>query len=158
MIPVMREAILTVQMVCYRRVVSALAGRQSELEPAQRLRLAGAVINNLFGTRPEDSEVARFGTRHPELVEQELYGLKETLADMLPLLTDALRMQTICDNQEGIHSIGSLLMARTLGLLDENRSLPMPSTFMLSVRTLAATEGLVEPMSRPDQTAGKPPG
>ena len=65
------------------------------------------------------------------------------------VITDALRMKTICDNQEGIHSIGSLLMAKALGILQEERDLPMPSTFMLQVRTLASAHGLVESMSAP---------
>jgi hypothetical protein len=55
-------------------------------------------------------------------------------------------MQTICDNHEGIHSIPCLLMARELGLLDEERVLPMPSTFMIAVRRLGAEYGLVEEM------------
>jgi hypothetical protein len=80
-------------------------------------------------------------------VERELYGLKDTVQDLIPILTDALRMKTICDNQEGIHSIGSLLMAKTLGILQEGRDLPLPSTFMLQVRTLASAYGIVEPMN-----------
>ena len=36
-----------------------------------------------------------------------------------PILTDALRMQTLCDNQEGIHSMPSLLMARAGGVRSE---------------------------------------
>ena len=104
------------------------------------------MINNLFGTRPHDPAVEAFGAGNRVLVEQELHELRTACPELLPVLTDALRMKTICDNQEGIHSIGSLLMAKALGILDENRELPMPSTFMLQVRTLAAAHGLIEPM------------
>ena len=45
-------------------------------------------------------------------LEQELRELKERINDLIPLVTDALRMQTICDNHEGVHSIPCLLMAR----------------------------------------------
>jgi len=55
-------------------------------------------------------------------------------------------MKTSCANQEGVHSIPSLLMAKALGILQEERPLPLPSTFMLQVRTLAASHGLIEPM------------
>jgi hypothetical protein len=61
-------------------------------------------------------------------------------------------MQTICDNHEGIHSIPNLLLAREIGLLDEERPLPMPSTFMQSVRQLGADAGLVGAM----EAAGVP--
>ena len=109
-------------------------------------RLAGAVVNNLFGSEPVDSEVIRFAREHRELVEEELRSLADYNQELLPFITDALRMQTICDNQEGIHSVGSLLMARALGLLQEGRNLPLPTSFMFSVRNLAAAHNLVEPM------------
>ena len=51
----------------------------------------------------------------------------------------------------------SLLMARALGLLDEARELPLPSTFMLQVRTLAVAHGLIEPMAPEDPAAADPP-
>jgi cell division protein FtsX len=37
-------------------------------------------------------------------------------------------------------------MARELGLLREERELPLPSTFMLSVRNLATAHGIIEKM------------
>jgi hypothetical protein len=104
------------------------------------------VINNLFGTQPLDATVVAFATNNRELVERELRELAMRVPTLLPLLTDALRMKTICDNQEGIHSIPSLLMAKALGILQEDRQLPLPSTFMLQVRTLAAQHGLIETM------------
>ncbi len=63
-------------------------------------------------------------------------------------------MQTICDNQEGVNSAASLLIARTLGLLQEERHLPLPTTFMLAVRNLATAHNIVEPIhaaSPPEQ-------
>ncbi|MCW5209238.1 hypothetical protein VU10_03410, partial [Desulfobulbus sp. US1] len=44
-------------------------------------------------------------------------------------------------------SIPCLLLAKELGLLNEERELPLPSTFMLSVRKLGAESGLVKPMT-----------
>ncbi|MDH4319074.1 MAG: hypothetical protein OEV64_11830, partial [Desulfobulbaceae bacterium] len=67
-------------------------------------------------------------------------------------LTDALRMQAICDNQEGRNSLSSLLMARALGILQENRPLPLPSSFMTTVRALGAQCGLLIPMSAPQSS------
>jgi hypothetical protein len=93
-----------------------------------------------------DDGMRTFANTNRELVERELHELKDTMQPLVPIITDALRMKTICDNQEGIHSIGSLLIAKTLGILQEERELPLPSTFMLQVRTLATSHGLVEPM------------
>ncbi len=157
LLPVMRDAVTTVQMILFQVLRESLRERQAELDETLHTRLAGAVINNLFGTGPVDEAVSAFAAANRELVEAELRGLAEHCAGLRPILTDALRMQTICDNQEGIHSMPSLLMARALGLLEEARELPLPSTFMLQVRTLAVAHGLIEPMAPEDPAAADPP-
>ena len=154
-IPVMREGVLMVQMILFRTLKENIRCRYQDWPSDHHTWLAGAVVNNLFGY-PLEPEVADFARRNRELVEEELRGLAGRCSSLVPHLTDALRMKTICDNQEGIHSIPSLLMARTLGLLQEERPLPLPSTFMTTVRQLAAEHGLVEPMQpQPTPAASK---
>ena len=149
-LPVMQEAILTVRMILHRHLVDELATRQTQLTSEERVLLSGAVINNLFGTRPENDAVVHFAKGNRELVEQELRALASHCpATLLPVLTDSLRMQTICDEQIGIRSVSSLLMAKALGLLQEERPVAMPSTFMLAVRNLAVDQGLVEKIIPP---------
>lgn len=145
-IPVMRDAVITVQMVLFKLLRQSVHDRYDDQTEAYHNQLAGAVINNLFGTQPLDAAITAFAAGNRELVERELRELSVTVHMLIPIITDALRMKTICDNQEGIHSIPSLLMAKALGLLQEDRELPLPSTFMLQVRTLAAAHGLVEAM------------
>lgn len=145
-LPVMREAVTTVQMVLFKELRQSVHDRYVDQSETFHTQLAGAVINNLFGTQPVDAEVSTFGNSNRELVERELHDLKNSVGNLIPVITDTLRMKTICDNQEGIHSIGSLLMAKALGLLQEERVLPLPSTFMLQVRMLASSHGLIEPM------------
>ncbi len=145
-VPVMREAIVMVQMVLYRRLKEDVQTRYQDWPDEKKIWLAGAVVNNLFGTEAADPAVNAFAREHRELIEQELRELHGRVEDLIPHLTDALRMQTICDNHEGIHSIPCLLMARELGLLEEERVLPMPSTFMIAVRRLGTEHGLVEAM------------
>lgn len=145
-IPVMREAVTTVQMVLFKLLRQSVHDRYVDQTEAFHNQLAGAVINNLFGTQPLDAAIAAFAAGNRELVERELRDLQVSVQALIPIITDALRMKTICDNQEGIHSIPSLLMAKALGILQEERDLPLPSTFMLQVRTLAAVHGLIEPM------------
>lgn len=146
LIPVMREAVVMVQMVLFKVLREDVHARFVDRIEPYPTRLAGAVINNLFGTTPVDDAVTAFAAENRELVERELRDLALRFGDLTPVLTDALRMKTLCDNQEGIHSIPSLLMARALGLLQEDRPLPLPSTFMLQVRKLAAEHGLIGTM------------
>lgn len=157
LLPVMRDAVTTVQMILFRVLRHSLRERCSDRDDTFHTRLSGAVINNLFGTQPANDAVAAFGAAHRKLVETELRGLADRCAELRPILTDALRMQTICDNQESIHSIPSLLMARALGLLEEERDLPLPSTFILQVRRLAVEHGLIQPMAPADPLDEDPP-
>ncbi|MDD2463794.1 MAG: hypothetical protein PHI97_07320 [Desulfobulbus sp.] len=145
-VPVMREAVTTVQMILFKVLRQSVHDRYVDQPDTYHTQLAGAVMNNLFGTQPLDAEMIAFAGGNRELVERELRDLKDSVGDLIPIITDALRMKTICDNQEGIHSIGSLLMAKALGILQEERELPLPSTFMLQVRLLASTHGLIESM------------
>ncbi|MCI5165960.1 MAG: hypothetical protein D3903_07655, partial [Candidatus Electrothrix sp. GM3_4] len=156
-IPVMREAITTVQMILFQRLKENISQRyskdsggseHSKYSKEDRIRLTGAVVNNLYGNDAVDPQVNLFAGNHRELIEEELRGLSNQVAELIPHITDSLRMQTLCDNHEGIHSIPCLLLAKELGLLNEERELPMPSTFMLSVRTLGAESGLVKPLKR----------
>ena len=114
-IPVMREAVTTVQMILFKVLREKVHDRYDDQNEAYHTQLAGAVINNLFGTQAMDEGIREFATANRELVERELHELKETVQHLVPIITDALRMKTICDNQEGIHSIGSLLIAKALG-------------------------------------------
>ncbi len=145
-VPVMREAIVMVQMILYQRLKDDILKRYQDWSDQEKTWLAGAVVNNLFGTEAADPEVNVFARQQRQLIEEELRELQSRVSDLVPHLTDALRMQTICDNYEGIHSIPCLLMAKELGLLDEERVLPMPSTFMIAIRKLGTEYGLVEGM------------
>lgn len=145
-IPVMREAVATVQMVCFGELKDKLAARFKDWKPAEFRRLVGAVVNDIFGTPAPDGESVQFARKHQDTIEKELWALADNLPDLLPHLTDALRMQTLCDHEQGINSIPTLLRARTVGVLMEERPIPMPSTFMILVRQLGARHGMLESM------------
>ena len=110
-------------------------------------------MNDLFGTPAQDQDSVEFAKKNSEVIEKELWKLADYVPEMLPFLTDTLRMQTLCDHEEGINSMPTLLRARALGILQEERTLPMPSTFMLSVRQLGSKYGLLEPMEMKDPSA-----
>lgn len=147
LLPLMREAVLMVRMLLHRQLLQDFAAQRPELAPEDRVRLAGALINDLFGTVPADESVGAFARAQRALVEAAMRGLAAHSGKLRPLITDALRMHCICDGQEGVNTTASLLMARAIGLLEEERPMPMPSTFMLAVRAAAVAEGLVLPMA-----------
>ncbi|VAW41135.1 hypothetical protein MNBD_DELTA04-954 [hydrothermal vent metagenome] len=152
-IPVMREAVAMVHMVCFGELKDKLADRFQDWEPAEFRRLVGAIVNDIFGTPAQDSESMRFARKHQDTVEKELWALADNLPDLLPPLTDALRMQTLCDHEQGINSLPTLLRARTVGVLVEERPIPMPSTFIILVRQLGARHGMLQPMQADDSAS-----
>ncbi len=152
-IPVMREAVAMVHMVCFGELKDKLADRFKDWEPAEFRRLVGTVVNDIFGTPALDAESVRFARQHQDTVEAELWALADNLPGLLPYLTDALRMQTLCDHEQGINSLPTLLRARALGVLVEERPIPMPSTFIILVRQLGARYGMLEPMQATESAA-----
>jgi hypothetical protein len=154
-LPVMREAVAAVQLVLFARLKKMFGESCGEWPPEDCRRLAGCVVNDLFASPATDRESERFPAQHRDRVEQELRNLAAGVPDLLPLLTDALRMQVMCDHEQGLNSLTTLLRARALGILQEDRSLPLPSTFMLAVRRLGTEHGLFQPLPA-DDPAGSP--
>lgn len=152
-IPVMREAVATVQLVLFGQLKEKLTDQYGDLEQADYTRFVGCIVNDLFGTPPQEKESVEFVKEHFDEIERELWKLKDYVPDLIPFLTDALRMQTLCDHEEGENSLPTLIRAQALGVLQEERTVPMPSTFMLATRQLGATYGLVEPMKMQDSSA-----
>jgi len=154
LLPPMREAIDMVRMVVYDALRKDLAQREPAVVEAGEIKLlAGAVVNSLFGTPNTEGKAIDFAAANRELVEEELRSLGERFPNHRGYITDALRMLAICDNQEGRNSLPSLLMARALGILLEDRPLPLPSSFMITVRALGAQSGLLVPMTTTAQSS-----
>ncbi len=145
-IPVMREAVATVQMILYGTLKKKLADRYIQLDKIEYNRLIGCIVNDIFGTPAQDHESVQFAREHLDTIEIELRELAENVPDLLPVLTDAMRMQTLCDHEEGVNSIPTLLRARALNILQEDRPIPLPSTFMILVRQQGAKYGLLTSM------------
>jgi len=146
-IPIMRDAVALVQLVLFGELKKSIDPKYQDWQIQEKKWLAGAVVNNLFGVRVSDVKLDEFSRKNREIIEEELRGIKEGCPDLLSYLTDALRMQTLCDEQDGINSLSNLLLARALGILVEDRPIPMPSTFMIFVRQLGARYGLLETLN-----------
>lgn len=151
-LPVMREAVAAVQLVLFTQLKKEYSARYGEWPQEAVRRLAGCVVSDLFASPVVDPQAARFAVEHRDQVEEELRSLPSRVPDMLPLLTDALRMQVMCDHEQGLNSLSTLLRARALGILQEDLPLPLPSTFMLAVRRLGEEHGLLQPFHQTTAT------
>lgn len=141
----LREAVAVVQMVLYKEVRRLLARKMPGAETSFLAGLAGAITNEVFGTQNPEDKFVRFRTDNWGEIEQELLSLKDGLPELCGEVTDALRIQTLCDHQQGHDSAQTLLRAKEFGFLDEDREIPLPSSFMVLVRSLGEKHNLIIP-------------
>jgi hypothetical protein len=149
----LREGVSIVQMVLYKELRTRLIEKRPEQDKEYLIMLAGSITNEVFGTQNPGDKYVRFCHENRGAIEQELLSIKEALPSLCPLLTDALRIQTLCDHQEGGDSSATLVRAKQLDFLQEERDIPLPSTFMTSVRELGKLHNLLIPPVQitPDQ-------
>jgi len=142
----LREGVSVVQMVLFKEVRINLQRKRPELDKSHLAMLAGSITNEVFGTQNPEERFVRFRKENRGDIEQELLNIKDDLAPLCTFLTDALRIQTLCDHQEGTDSSETLLRAKEFNFLVEERDVPLPSSFMTSVRELGSQHNLLVPM------------
>lgn len=143
LIAALREGVAVVQMVLFKELKTMLCRKYPERDEQFISMLAGSITNELFGTRNPAEKFARFRKRQWSDIEQELLGLRNELPKLCPRITDALRIQVLCDHLEGEDSSRILVAAREFGVLVEDREIPLPSTFMTLVRLLGEEHNLI---------------
>lgn len=142
LINVLREGIAVVQMVIFKELRSSFAAKYPEREVSDRAMLVGAVINKLYGTENPEEKFQKFNQKNQAVIEQELIGFPKNYPKLLNRITDSLRIQVLCDSQEGEDSTAVLEQASEFGILIQDREIPLPSTFMTLIRRLGEEHGL----------------
>ncbi|WP_163337943.1 hypothetical protein [Desulfopila sp. IMCC35008] len=145
LLAVLREGISVVQMIVFKEVRAELAIKFRDQDKQFQSLLAGAITNELFGTPNTEGTFLKFREKNKATIEQELLSLKEDYPTLLSPLTDALRVQALCDNQDGLDGSAALARAKELGFLLLDRDVPLPSAFMTMVRMLGHQHNLIIP-------------
>lgn len=145
LIPILREGIDIIKMIFFKKLKDHLAQKYPGSDPAYIAGLAGAIINNLFGTLNDKEPFATFALNNKARIEKELGALAGEFEELRIPLTDALRMQALCDHQEGRDTSSVLQNANALGLLLTERDMPLPHSFLHLVRKLGSAFGLIVP-------------
>lgn len=154
LVPSMRDGVEVVKMIFFKRLKAHLAQKYPGRGGRFAGMLAGAIINELFGTPNSEEEFARFAGENRRRIEEELKGLAENFQEMRIPLTDALRVQFVCDDMEGMDSKEVLLRARDLGVLIVEREVPLPRNFLGLVRRLGRAFDILAS----DRAPGERPG
>lgn len=145
LIEALREATAVVQMVFFKQTKALLTQKRPNQDERYLLSLAGAITNEVFGSDNPDPQVVAFREQNRGAIEQEMLALRDDLGELCGEITDALRIQTLCDHHLGIDSARTLLRAKEYGYLLEERDVPLPSTFMTLARQLGAQHKLISP-------------
>lgn len=158
LLPILQEGIEVTKMVLFRKLKAFSALRLPEQPSAFHTQLAAAVINDLFTSPPDLPEpVAAFMSSNRELIERERQAFIGEQPEMRIVLTDTLRMQTICDLMEGQPDPGILQKAESTGLLLSEREMPLPHTFIDMARRLGKANGLLTPPTPAESGQSAPP-
>lgn len=152
LIPILREGVAVIQMIFFKEIKTLIKKKHPGLEEYSQTMLAGAITNEIFGSHNPEEKFQTFRNNHQGTIEQELLNITNELPQIIPPLADALRIQTLCDNQEGIDSAHVLKQADSFGILPHDRDIPLPSAFMETVRGLGAEHKLIIPPVEIDAT------
>lgn len=145
LIPVLREGVEIVKMISFKKLKEALTAKHPTLEATLIAKIAGALVNTIFGTPSYEEPFAIFARNHANLIAHEQARVGTMLEELRIPLTDALRIQALCDHQEGQDSTATLKQAQDLGIFMADRDLPMPHSFIDLVRRLGSAFGLLLP-------------
>jgi hypothetical protein len=145
LLTILQEGVGLVQMILFKELRIILGKKHAQRDIVYHSMLAGAITNEIFGTLNQEEKFQLFRQDNIALIEQELLGLAQEIPSLRPNITDALRIQILCDNQAGSESCIDLTRADSLGILVKDREIPLPSTFMTMIRTLGEQHGLIIP-------------
>ena len=153
LIPVLTEAVGVVKMAVFKKLKKHFFANYPDWEDTFANMMAGAIINDLFCTPNLDPQFVEFVRTNRPVIAQYVRSLAtcEDFTPLLPHITDALRVSFMCDHNQGNDTSFILTRSLQLGILIEERTIPLPRHFIDSVKILGDTMGLVTPVVVPEQ-------
>jgi hypothetical protein len=143
LLPILREGVDVVKMILFKRLREYLSRKYPDSGHSYINKLSGAIINDLFGGPNPDQVFVGFAEKNKSRIDEELRNIPTEFEKLRIPLTDALRVQFLCDHQEGIDSSAVLRRARELGILISDREVPLPAKFVSLVRKLGSADELL---------------
>ena len=106
LVPTLREGIDVIKMVLYRELKHLLLLKHRD--PVYVNNLTSAVVNELFGIMHPGTVIESFSRANQDAVEKTFQIISAKLDHLKIPLTDALRIQFLCDSHEGMDSTAVL--------------------------------------------------
>lgn len=145
-IPSLREGVDVIRMVFFKKMRDFLITTYPDQEQRFYGLIAGAVMNQLFGTPNPDAKIQQFVQENDAVISTELQNVSVNFADFRIPLTDALRIHYLCNFQEELDDAAATVLAKAkeLGVLIEERDVPLPKGFMELVYRIGKVHGLLQ--------------
>ena len=145
LLPIMREGIEVIKMIFFKKLSVSLAEKHPEWEAKFCSMVTGAVVNRTFGITNDQEPFLSFNRDNLAVIDSERNDLAGDLESIRIPLTDALRMQSLCDQMDEVEGENYLEQAKETGILIGDRDLPLPNSFMDLVRRMGKAFGLIIP-------------
>jgi hypothetical protein len=146
LIPALREGVNVIKMVLYKELKPFLESKYTEMDTGYVNQLTGCVVNDLFGVQNMDEPFATFFRDNENRIRDMLKHIAVKFDYLQIPLTDALRIQYLCDNHEGMNSEAILEQAKKLNILIPDREVPLPGAFMSIVRSFGLAYKILDPI------------
>ena len=147
-VPTLRQGIDIIKMVLFKELKPHMEKGYPQMAAEDTARLTGAVINDLFGIQDMEKSVETFTAANQHLIDAEVAAFAENFDHLRIPLTDALRVQYLCDSHEGINSESILEKADKVRILISERDVPLPGAFMSIVRSFGVAYKILEPLPK----------
>ncbi len=146
-LPSLREGIDLVRMIFFKELKVYLGKTYADAEESYAGMLAGAIMNELFGTPNPQEKFADFAEENKQTIANELSKVNSNFPDLCIVITDALRIHFLCNHQEEIGDDSEnekiLARAKEYGILLSERDVPLPKGFMELVYRVGKAHGLI---------------
>lgn len=143
----LREGVDVVRMIFFKELKVYLGKAYADEEESYAGMIAGAMMNELFGSLNPQGKFADFAVENKHVITDELGKVNSNFPELCIVLTDALRIHFLCNHQEGIGAEKEnekiLARAKDYGILLAERDVPLPKGFMELVYRVGKGHGLI---------------
>lgn len=143
LIPILREGVEMAKIILFRQLKAHFSLSYPQKDEQYIRRLAAVVINELFEQEHTGEPLYVFAEENRYVVQKELESMSTHLKELRIPITDALRIQFLCDHQEGVDSTSTLEKAQKLGILITEREVPLPAKFIHMIRKIGISQNLI---------------
>ena len=140
LVPSLRKAMQLIKIVVYVKVKKISVQHQPKFDENAIRQLTAQFMNIMFDAQYPTGKFSDIAGL--EDVQQIILSVSLEHPELTTLITDTLRIQYLCDQETGLDRKEPLVNAEKLGILQVDRSIPLPKSFIELANRLGNDYGL----------------